>query len=641
MRLGNTQARKYAARLLAILIILALYMLARLPTLDQHQRQQMAQRFDFTQVVLPEVDAYPRKLIRAVNPSLENHSAWISAVGAAASLNDLDGDGLANDLCQVDSRIDQALIMPVPGSGERYPKQVLSPEPLPYDAETMAPMGCLPGDLNEDGRMDLLVYYWGRAPIIFLKTETGYLRQELLAEQVRWFTNAATLADLDGDGHTDLVLANYFQDGARILDAKSTIPDEMQHSMSRAYNGGKIHFFLWKNASPSAIPAVEFAEIHNLVSDEVNQGWTLALGAHDLDGDLLPELYFANDFGPDRLLHNRSKPGTLKFALLEGERDFAMPASKVLGKDSFKGMGVDFSDLNGDEIPDIFVSNIASEYSLEESHFMYLSTGNKGLMKQDIAPYKDRSEPMGVSRSFWSWDTKFADFDNDGIVEALQATGFLKGKVNRWPELQELAIGNDENMATYNIWPHFKAGDDLSGDTHNLFYVLDDHGRYYDLSADLKMDQNHISRGIAVADIDGDGDQDFVVANQWEPSFLYRNNCPNCKKFLGLHLRFPVDAPNASKVSVYAGHPVGLSRPAIGASAKVQFPDGHFLTAQVDGGNGHSGRRSADLHFGLGVRPSTQPLRVHLRWRDNGGKIHSETLKLTPGWHTVELATFH
>ena len=40
--------------------------------------------------------------------------------------------------------------------------------------------------------------------------------------------------------------------------------------------------------------------------------------AADLDGDLLPEIYIANDFGPDRLLHNRSTPGNLKFALLEG-----------------------------------------------------------------------------------------------------------------------------------------------------------------------------------------------------------------------------------------------------------------------------------------------------------------------------------
>ena len=93
MTSGNTWVRNHAVRLLALLIILALYGYARLPTLDQQQRHKLAQRFNFTQVLLPEAEGYPQKFIRAVNPSLEAHSAWISAVGAAVSLNDLDGDG--------------------------------------------------------------------------------------------------------------------------------------------------------------------------------------------------------------------------------------------------------------------------------------------------------------------------------------------------------------------------------------------------------------------------------------------------------------------------------------------------------------------------------------------------------------------
>ena len=32
----------------------------------------------------------------------------------------------------------------------------------------MAPMGCVPGDFNDDGRTDLLVYYWGRTPVLFM-----------------------------------------------------------------------------------------------------------------------------------------------------------------------------------------------------------------------------------------------------------------------------------------------------------------------------------------------------------------------------------------------------------------------------------------------------------------------------------------
>src|SRR5207253_4741204 len=149
--------------------------------------------------------------------------------------------------------------------------------------------------------------------------------------------------------------------------------------------------------------------------------------------DLLPEVYFANDFGPDVLLHNLSRPGVLRFEVLTGEPGFTTPSSKVLGKDSFKGMGVDFADLNGDGLLDIYVSNIAAEYALEESHFIFLSTGRLDLMKQRIAPYVESSEALGLSRSGWGWDTRFGDFNNDGVVEALQAVGFMNGTVNRWP----------------------------------------------------------------------------------------------------------------------------------------------------------------------------------------------------------------
>ena len=103
-----------------------------------------------------------------------------------------------------------------------------------------------------------------------------------------------------------------------------------------------------------------------------------------------------------------------------------------------------------------------------------------------------------------------------------------------------------------------------------------------------------------------------------------------------MHLRHAIEAN--TKLSLSAGHPSGLTRPAIGATAKVKLADGRVLVAEVDGGNGHSGRRSHDLHFGLGHFPKNQTVRVTLRWRDSTGKRHQQRIKLTPGWHTVILA---
>ena len=91
------------------------------------------------------------------------------------ALNDLDGDGLPNDVVYVDTRADRVIVAPVPGTGERY-------EPFALD-----PCACLrhrhdgadglPARRPERGwSMDVLVYYWGRPPIAFLRRDDGARR---------------------------------------------------------------------------------------------------------------------------------------------------------------------------------------------------------------------------------------------------------------------------------------------------------------------------------------------------------------------------------------------------------------------------------------------------------------------------------
>jgi hypothetical protein len=161
-------------------------------------------------------------------------------------------------------------------------------------------------------------------------------------------------------------------------------------------------------------------------------------------------------------------------------------------------------------------------------------------------------------------------------------------------------------------------GDDLSGHQHNPFYVRSSGGRYYDVAREMGMDEPHVSRGIAIADVDGDGLLDYAVANQWETSLFFHNRSPNAGSFLGLRVRHPGGAP------------------AIGATATVYLPDGRRMTAQADGGSGHSGKRSPEIHFGLGTAPADLALSVEVRWRDRDG-IHAQQLQLKPGWHTVTL----
>lgn len=640
--------RDKAAFLVALVIVMTLYVLAREPGLSPGERSSLAAKFNLQQTVLTQPPGPELKTVRDVHPSLKRIAAWISATGASVALADVDADGLPNDICRTEPRTDQLIVQPAPGTGERYASFVLVPNPLPYDARTMAPTGCLAGDLNEDGRMDLLAYYWGRTPVAFLRTsgEPGQVSAlsagdfqpvEIMPEVERWNTNSGVLADLDGDGHLDLMVGNFYQDGARLLDSQAQGTEFLHGANGRAENGGAKHLLLWE-AGSHAPASVRYREAKNVFSDAVNRGWLLAIGTADLDGDQLPEIYFAHDYGKDTLLHNRSTPGKPRFEELVGRREFTTPTSLVLGEDSFKGMGVDFTDVNRDGVPDIFVSNITQEYGFQESHFLWMSTGQNDLMQQGVAPYVTAAERLGLSRTEWGWDARIVDLNNDTLFEAMQATGFFRGTISRWPELQSLGTANDELVTYPSNWPSFAPGADVAGHTRLAFLTQQSpDGRFFGIGPDVGFTDPMVSRGIAIADVDGDGLQDFAVAAQWQDSIFVRNNGPSAGAFLGLHLLLPIEPGSATRVRASHPGPDLFGRPAIGAQVRVKLEDGRLFVGQSDGGSGHSGKRSPDVFLGLGNVPASEVLAVDVQWRDPSGRVRKETLSLTPGWHTVVL----
>lgn len=669
MSLGLQVIRQYPAQLLALIVIAGALWWTRLPKAPTQSRHEAAQAFRFERHRLETVDDGAARSVRDVHPSLSHIRGWISSVGASVALRDVDGDGLPNDVCYVDARYNAVVVTSAPGSGERYHTFSLDPS-YETDPNTVAPMGCLPGDLNEDGYTDLVVYYWGQDPNAYLQlsddlgalSRSSFTVVDLVDGHHRWYTNAMTRADLNGDGHADLVVGNYFADGARILDADAGGTAHMPHSLSRAKNGGHNRALLWQSATSGNLlatvqdqpfqpvstgpaeqvsnlglkgPAVEFTCVTPW-PEEIMGGWTLALGAADLDGDLLPEIYVANDFGPDALLHNRSENGNVAFATTYGRDGLTTPSSKVLGQDSFKGMGTDFGDVNLDGHLDIYVSNIAARFALEESHFLWLSTGEPEALASGRAPYREASERLGLSRSDWSWESRLEDFNNDGVLEAYQATGFLKGTTDRWPELHELAMGNDEVLAHPSVWPRFAEGDDLSGHVPNAFFVRVDE-RYHDVAPEIGLADSTVTRGIATGDVDGDGDLDVALANQWEPSFFYENRLGDSNRSVVLRpclrqppsetvrarLLDPMDRPTCRTPALVTGRLQRRGRPAI--------------PRQLDLGNGHSGTRSAQLHWGFGEGPKSTERTIRLGWRGPNGTSYRDTVRVQPGRHTVLL----
>jgi enediyne biosynthesis protein E4 len=641
----RTAARRYARSVCAFAIVLALLAATRLTDPSRVEASSdILRRFQFRRTSLPEIEGPERWTVRKnVHPSLSGIPAFISGLGSGVALHDVDGDGLSNDLCRVESRTDQVIVAPVPGTGDRYPAFPLDLDRV-FTRERMAPMACIPGDFNEDGLTDLLTLYLGRSPVFFLRREGSALAaaafrvQPLVDPDRIWTQLVAAPADFDGDGHLDLLLGSYMKDGSDLFNARGAGTVEMPLSQARAFNGGGERVFRWTGATGGAEPSVSFAEDPEALPPGMPRGWSLAAAAYDLDGDLLPEVYIAHDFGPDRLLHNVSQPGRIRFRLAEGKVGFTTPLSKALGRDSYKTMGVDFGDMDGDGLADIYVSNVTHARGALECQEAFINTGDTAALARGEAPFVDRSESLGLSRTGWAWEARLADFDNDGVLEAVQAVGFIRGIVDRWPEIQELAMANDViHRRAALAWPNIRPGDDVSGHQQNPFFVRVGDG-YANIATSIGFGEDYPSRGIATGDANGDGDLDLVVSNQWGPATYYENLCGACGQFLGLHIVYPAAGARAAGLTVRDGHPRPGERlrPAVGAAVRVVRGDGRVLIGQVDGGGGHTGKRSPDLLLGLG--PQGGESSVTLRWKVPG-RVRTEELKLKPGWHTIVLGT--
>ncbi|MFR9753648.1 FG-GAP repeat domain-containing protein [Nocardia sp. 004] len=560
--------------------------------------------------------------VRPVAQDFEPIQPWISAVGASVGSMDLRGQGHAGDACTTDPRDDEVRVFPVPGSaGEQFEPFELRPDGLRYD-DTMAPIGCVPADINHDGATDIIVYYWGRSPVLFLNQRessddstprrTDFEPHELVTPMDVWNTTALNIADIDGDGVLDIMVGNYFPDGAPVLDPAATADSriQMQAGMNKARNAGTNRLFLGSPVDEiGAMP--EFIDVSNRIPEESARSWTLSFGFQDLTGDGLPETYVANDFGPDQLLVNHSKPGDVRFEMVRDRRSLTERRSTVLGHDSFKGMGVAFSYAEGEELPRIIVSNITSPWALQESNFAFYPDGDpEDLLKGEV-PFTDRSAQTGIAHSGWSWDIKPIDILNDGRDDLLQANGFIKGSRDVWPRLQETAMGNDQVLKYPELWLRIEEGDDLSGHEPNrLWREMND--QWVDIGRQIGF-SDEVSRGIATADVNGDGLRDFVVANQWEDSFAYVNTSETDNRRVSLR--------------VVAEGVGGASTPVIGATVVLEGEDGYRRETQVYPANGHSGVSDDIAHFGIPDAHRNDALSATVTWRQ-GGELHQRTFVL-------------
>lgn len=131
MTVGEGTFRRHAPRIVALAVILGLYGLARQPDLTGSERSRLAGRFGFVRHALPEPPGDLSRTVRPVHPSLKTIESWISAVGAAVAINDLDADGLADDVVYVNTRADRVVVAPAPGRAIATSRSRSTPIPCP------------------------------------------------------------------------------------------------------------------------------------------------------------------------------------------------------------------------------------------------------------------------------------------------------------------------------------------------------------------------------------------------------------------------------------------------------------------------------------------------------------------------------
>ena len=99
---------------------------------------------------------------------------------------------------------------------------------------------------------------------------------------------------------------------------------------------------------------------------------------------------------------------------------------------------------------------------------------------------------------------------------------------------------------------------------------------------------------------------------------------------LGLNLYRPADGSTPGQGLA------NLGAPAYGTTVQVSYP-GHTQISQLDGGSGSAGKRSFEVSFGLGTYHG--PVNASLRWVDNSGLPHQQTITLNPGTHNIMLTS--
>ena len=423
-------------------------------------------------------------------------------------------------------------------------------------------MGVTIADYDSDGDSDMYLATLG--PNLLLRNDGGRfvdIAREAGVEGATWkddagnenpeWSTGAVWVDVDGDGWLDLLVVNYvrWSPGTDIytsLDGK-----EKSYATPQQYPGSPPR--LYRNLGDG-----RFLDITEEAGLLLPGGKSMAVAMTDFEGDGLIDLVVTNDTQPNFLLRN-----------LGGGRFEERGLAAGIGYDETgrarAGMGVDIASVANDEVLSIAIGNFSREalslYRQAGGEVFVDAAGKAQLVQSTLRPL--------------TFGLRFFDYDLDGLQDLILANGHIE------PEINSVQKEIEYRQAPQLFW---NAGSgqllDASEKTGELFTMP------------------LVARGLAVGDIDADGDLDVLMTTNGGSPYLLRN-----------------DGPTGNAVAVdLMGK--GANRDAIGAVATAVVGE-HRQRQMVRTGSSYLSHSPTTITFGLGKAQQIDQLEI--RWPD--GKV--------------------
>jgi len=620
--------KRFVVALFAVLLPVGLFFVLRNPQLSKTQKEVIKETFQFDSVVLQFPESFPQGTRQLYEP-MQKLRTWFSSLGSSIALADLDGDGVYQEYCHIHPSNGLLSVGRVPKVKEESFGIPVSFHGVHYEPSIMLPTRCLPWDINRDGHQDLLVSFFGRGPVALLQMhEWNFEPVDLLEDSgLGYMTVTMQVVDFDGDGVEEILLGDLFPRAFDLMDPHADFTYiEMPSSMGHSMNGGENRIL--KRISSINRSDFRFQELDWTKDSDQSRGWTMAMQAADLNGDLLPEIYFANTFGPDQLFSNLSTKDKIEFKLQRQGFGFHSTRSGRVGWDTFKAGGVDIIDYDRDGKQDIFVANL-SGWFVPEGNFLFLNRATDFDWRMGSSDFENIARSVGLFGRGWPYDARFADFDSDGNYEMIQAYGLLGEDALVLRAFHEQYWVIPYLTRFHQTWPHLTP-ETVGKRRPNFGFYTPVDGYYHSVEEDLGLSSKDC-RAVAVGDMDNDFDDDFLLSCMDGSVHVYWNQSP--QKKAAIYIRF-------IRSSVNTGVVEGLRIPereeiyALGASATVKIKGEAVQTGQFNRfGGGHTGTGTPDLKFLVSANSNAK---VDVQYLDKG-IVQSKSIELKPGAYTVFL----